>query len=67
MKLNIIDALKVKRSKKVFFIYLEENREIKRFILSNDLTRFRTAFGIKTKFILTDTLKKQINDINIKL
>lgn len=67
MRLNIIDALKVKRSKKVFFIYIEENREIKKFILSNDLTRFRLAFGIKTKFILTDILKKQINNINIKL
>lgn len=67
MKLNIIDALKVKRSKKVFFIYLEENGQTKKFILSNDLTRFRTVFGINTKFILTDILKKQINDINIKL
>ncbi len=67
MKLNIIDAIKVKKSKKVFFIYIEENREIKKFILSNDLTRWRLAFGINTKFILTDVLKKELNYINIKL
>jgi hypothetical protein len=36
-------------------------------ILTNDLTRHRKKFGINSKFLLTDIVKKQLRTININL
>jgi hypothetical protein len=36
-------------------------------ILTNDLTRHRKKFGINSKFLLTDIVKKQLRIININL
>jgi len=48
-------------------VYTLKDNSIKNMILTNDLTRHRKKFGLDSKFLLTETLKKQLKIINITL
>ena len=61
MQINKIQYFRINKTKKTFMVYIEENNKLDRFLFTEDLYRYRQKFGIKTKFILTDILKKQIN------
>lgn len=67
MKINIIEAVKIYTTKKDFLVYTMENNKLEKSLLTNDLTRHRKKFGINSKFILTDIIKKEIKFININL
>lgn len=67
MKINIIKAVQIYTTKKDFLVYTVENNKLNKLILTNDLTRHRKKFGINSKFILTDIIKKEIKLININL
>ena len=67
MKINILKAVQIYTSKKEFILYTLKDNSIKNMILTNDLTRHRKKFGLDSKFLLTDTLKKQLRIINITL
>jgi len=67
MKINILKAVQIYTSKKEFIVYTLKDNSIKNMILTNDLTRHRKKFGLDSKFLLTDTLKKQLRIINITL
>ena len=67
MKINILKAVQIYTTKKDFIIYTETNNKIDKMILTNDLTRHRKKFGINSKFLLTDIMKKELKTININL
>ena len=67
MKINILKAMQIYTTKKEFIVYSLKDNSIKNMILTNDLTRHRKKFGSDSKFLLTDTLKKQLRIINITL
>lgn len=67
MKINILKAVQIYTTKKEFIVYSLKDNSIKNMILTNDLTRHRKKFGLDSKFLLTDTLKKQLRIINITL
>lgn len=68
MNLTIKQAIKIYSSRKDFLIYTkDENNNLINYTLTNDLTRHRKAFGINTKFLLTEVIKQQIKILNIKL
>ena len=54
MNINILKAVQIYTTKKDFIIYTE-------------LTRHRKKFGINSKFLLTDVIKKELKTININL
>jgi hypothetical protein len=58
-------AVKIILSKKDFFLYTEENNQIKNYMLTNDLTRHRNKFN--NRFKLVDDVKKQLINLNINL
>ena len=58
-------AVKIILSKKDFFLYTEENNQIKDYMLTNDLTRHRNKFN--NRFKLVDDVKKQLINLNINL
>ena len=60
MKINILKAVQIYTTKKEFIVYSLKDNSIKNMILTNDLTRHRKKFGLDSKFLLTDTLKKQL-------
>ncbi len=65
MNINILKAVQIYTTKKDFIVYTIENNKIDKMILTNDLTRHRKKFGLDSKFLLTETLKKQLKIINI--
>ena len=67
MKINILKAVQIYTTKKEFIVYTLKDNSIKNMILTNDLTRHRKKLGLDSKFLLTDTLKKQLRIINITL
>jgi hypothetical protein len=67
MNINILKAVQIYTTKKDFIIYTETNNKIDKMILTNDLTRHRKKFGINSKFLLTDIIKKELRLININL
>lgn len=67
MKINILKAVQIYTTKKEFIVYTLKDNSIKNMILTNDLTRHRKKFGLDSKFLLTETLKKQLKIININL
>jgi hypothetical protein len=67
MKINILKAVQIYTTKKEFIVYSLKDNSIKNMILTNDLTRHRKKFGLDSKFLLTETLKKQLKIINITL
>lgn len=67
MNINIFKALQIYTTKKDFIVYTETNNKIDKMILTNDLTRHRKKFGINSKFLLTDIIKKELRIININL
>ncbi len=67
MNINILKAVQIYTTKKDFVVYTETNNKIDKMILTNDLTRHRKKFGINSKFMLTDIIKKEIRIININL
>jgi hypothetical protein len=67
MNINILKAVQIYTTKKDFIVYTIENNKIDKMILTNDLTRHRKKFGINSKFLLTDIMKKELKTINIKL
>ena len=67
MNINILKAVQIYTTKKDFIIYTEINNKIDKMILTNDLTRHRKKFGINSKFLLTDIIKKELKIININL
>jgi len=67
MKINILKAVQIYTTKKEFIVYTLKDNSIKNMILTNDLTMHRKKFGLDSKFLLTDTLKKQLRIINITL
>jgi hypothetical protein len=67
MNINILKALQIYTTKKDFIVYTIENNKIDKMILTNDLTRHRKKFGINSKFLLTDIIKKELRLININL
>jgi len=67
MNINILKAVQIYTTKKEFIVYTIVDNKIDKMILTNDLTRHRKKFGIDSKFLMTDTLKKQLRIINITL
>ena len=67
MKLSILKAIQIATTKKDFLIYTIENNEMKKFCLTNDLTRHRKKFGNESKFLLTEIAKKQLEFLTINL
>ena len=67
MNINILKAVQIYTTKKDFIVYTEMNNKIDKMILTNDLTRHRKKFGINSKFLLTDIIKKELKMININL
>ena len=67
MNINILKAVQIYTTKKDFIVYTETNNKIDKMILTNDLTRHRKKFGINSKFLLTDIMKKKLKTININL
>lgn len=67
MNINILKAVQIYTTKKDFIVYTETNNKIDKIILTNDLTRHRKKFGINSKFLLTDIIKKELKIININL
>jgi hypothetical protein len=67
MNINILKAVQIYTTKKDFVVYTIENNKIDKMILTNDLTRHRKKFGINSKFLLTDIIKKELRLININL
>jgi hypothetical protein len=67
MNINILKAVQIYTTKKDFIVYTIENNKINKMILTNDLTRHRKKFGINSKFMLTDIIKKELRIININL
>jgi hypothetical protein len=67
MNINILKAIQIYTTKKDFIVYTIENNKIDKMILTNDLTRHRKKFGINSKFLLTDIIKKELRLININL
>jgi hypothetical protein len=67
MNINILKAVQIYTTKKDFIVYTETNNKIDKMILTNDLTRHRKKFGINSKFLLTDIMKKELKTININL
>ncbi len=67
MNINILKAVQIYTTKKDFIVYTETNNKINKMILTNDLTRHRKKFGINSKFLLTDIIKKELKIININL
>jgi hypothetical protein len=67
MNINILKAVQIYTTKKDFIVYTIENNKIDKMILTNDLTRHRKKFGINSKFLLTDVMKKELKTININL
>ena len=67
MNINILKAVQIYTTKKAFIVYTETNNKIDKMILTNDLTRHRKKFGINSKFLLTDIMKKKLKTININL
>ena len=67
MNINILKAVQIYTTKKAFIVYTETNNKIDKMILTNDLTRHRKKFGINSKFLLTDIMKKELRIININL
>ncbi len=67
MTINILKALRIYTSKKDFIIYTLKDNKIDKYILTNDLTRHRKTFGEQSKFLLTDILKQQLNNITLNL
>ena len=63
--ISISIAVKIILSKKDFFLYTEENNKIKKYMLTNDLTRHRNKFN--NKFKLVDDIKKQLINLTINL
>ena len=64
-KVSVSLAVKIILSKKDFFLYTEENKQIKDYMLTNDLTRHRNKFN--NRFKLVDDVKKQLINLNINL
>lgn len=67
MKINILKAVKIYTSKKDFIVYTLNNNKLDKFILTNDLTRYRKTFGKESKFLLTNVLKKEIKNITLNI
>tara|TARA_R110001632_G_scaffold150274_1_gene267709 strand:+ start:456 stop:659 length:204 start_codon:yes stop_codon:yes gene_type:complete len=67
MIISIKTAVQINTTKKDFLIYTLENNTIKQSIFTNDLYRHRRKFGINSRFILVDVLKKQTNNLTINL
>ena len=67
MEINILKAVQIYTTKKEFIVYTIVDNKIDKMILTNDLTRHRKKFGLDSKFLMTDTLKKQLRIINITL
>ena len=67
MIINILKAVKIYTSKKDFIVYTLNNNKLDKFILTNDLTRYRKKFGNESKFLLTDVLKKEIKNITLNI
>jgi hypothetical protein len=67
MKLSILKAIQIATTKKDFLIYTIENNEMKKFCLTNDLTRHRKKFGKETRFLLTEIAKQQLEFLTINL
>ena len=65
MIISIKTASQLTATKKDFLIYTLENNTIKESIFTNDLYRHRRKFGINSRFILIDVLKKET--LTIKL
>ena len=59
MIISIKTAVQINTTKKDFLIYTLENNCIKQSIFTNDLYRHRNKFGINSKFISIDVLKKE--------
>jgi len=67
MNINILKAVQIYTTKKDFIVYTETNNNLDKMILTNDLTRHRKKFGINSKFLLTNVIKKELKTININL
>lgn len=67
MNINILKAVQIYTTKKDFIVYTIQDNKIDKMILTNDLTRHRKKFGINSKFLLTNVIKKELKTININL
>ena len=67
MNINILKAVQIYTTKKDFIVYTEEDNNLDKMILTNDLTRHRKKFGENSKFLLTNVIKEQLKTININL
>ena len=67
MQINILKAVKIYTSKKDFIVYTLNDNKLDKFILTNDLTRYRKKFGKQSQFLLTDVIKQQIKNITLNI
>jgi len=67
MQINILKAVKIYTSKKDFIVYTLNNNKLDKFILTNDLTRYRKKFGNESKFLLTNVIKQEIKNITLNI
>jgi len=63
-KISLTLLLKLSKTKKCFFLFNVENKTIKEYILTNDLTRYRLKYQ---NFKLIEIIKPQISKLTIEI
>lgn len=68
LKIKIVDAVKILKTKKEFLIYQSnENNKLTDYVITNDLNRYKKEFGICTQFTLIEKIKPQIKYLTINI
>ena len=63
-KISLTLLLKLSKTKKVFILFNVENNNIKEYIFTNDLTRYRLKYQ---KFKLVEIIKPGLNKLTIEI
>ena len=63
-KISLTLLLKLSKTKKVFILFNVENNNIKEYIFTNDLTRYRLKYQT---FKLVEIIKPQVNKLTIEI
>ena len=63
-KINLTLLIKLSKTKKVFILFNVENNNIKEYIFTNDLTRYRLKYDT---FKLVEIIKPNLKNLTIQL
>lgn len=63
-KISLALLIKLSKTKKVFILFNVENNNIKEYIFTNDLTRYRLKYQT---FKLVEIIKPNLKNLTIKL